>query len=624
MEILSHNNRIDYGKALMPEEGWETSWAIGTTYSLDLEVLLSVPLALFHARYLTGGTTESNLRTDMLDALDKVRRRMFVFVHENNIHANCKYTMLMGFLDQNIWNISLDSPGKNFHPKVWLVRYERKSDNKASTQGYNYKYRLIVMSRNITAATDFDIAVAMDGDHTPKEHKGNEPLVMMMTELMRRTGRKDIIRQLGKELKHVCFMPPQPFDKRGKTAVFWPHAFQGMKSPLLKLNKYDEMMVISPFVDDYTLEELSKKCIQRPPILVCREYEMDRCRPETLNKWKCYMWSPILEEASDYEENETFGSSTASRSIGLHAKIFIVKVAFGRDLQKYNNWFIGSTNCTKAGLQDNYEAQVQLRSIEQGTAAEDVLKSLLEAKLIEPYKVKKTTMRDEIADNEQRRQRELEYRLSHLGFEGSITKNTDGRYITSVKTDTEAWSKFCHDYPNDKVTLQLFAPEMADKDVWLLNDTPRHCFASRKCQLLSPFLRVYIVFASGDKKIFLLQVHMEMPEERHGKIMADILNSEEKLMRYLMFCLDGNIECEQRKIGTEVSKSHNSGNTTAWNQCAYPIYERLLLAASRDKETLRGIRDNIEKLKEVKDNDGKALLSDEFLRMWNMFAIYAK
>ena len=53
MGLLEHNNRIDYGQSLMPDEGWTTSWAIGTTYSLDLEILMSVPLALFHGKYLS-------------------------------------------------------------------------------------------------------------------------------------------------------------------------------------------------------------------------------------------------------------------------------------------------------------------------------------------------------------------------------------------------------------------------------------------------------------------------------------------------------------------------------------------------------------------------------------------
>ena len=184
MEVLSHNNRLDYGSSLIPEDGWETSWAIGTTYSLDLEVLMSVPLSLFHSKYLSESTNENNLRTDMLDSLNKVKDKMFVFVHENNITSRCGYSMLMGFLDQNIWNVPLDSPYQNFHPKVWLIRYTQKNGNGKPATGANFKYRLITMSRNITAATDFDIAVTMESYQTEIESAENSSLTIMMTELM--------------------------------------------------------------------------------------------------------------------------------------------------------------------------------------------------------------------------------------------------------------------------------------------------------------------------------------------------------------------------------------------------------------------------------------------------------
>ena len=61
--ILAPNNRLDYGAALMPDEGWDTSWAIGTTYGLDLDVLMSIPLALFHRKYHCESTSEDNLKT---------------------------------------------------------------------------------------------------------------------------------------------------------------------------------------------------------------------------------------------------------------------------------------------------------------------------------------------------------------------------------------------------------------------------------------------------------------------------------------------------------------------------------------------------------------------------------
>ena len=38
--------RIDYGEQLIAPEGFELSQAIATTYSLDLNTLLTVPIAM--------------------------------------------------------------------------------------------------------------------------------------------------------------------------------------------------------------------------------------------------------------------------------------------------------------------------------------------------------------------------------------------------------------------------------------------------------------------------------------------------------------------------------------------------------------------------------------------------
>lgn len=620
---MSHNNRMDYGRSLMPEVGWETSWAIGTTYSLDLEVLMSVPLSLFHSKYLSEITNENNLRADMLDSLDKVKDRMFVFVHENNITSRCGYSMLMGFLDQNIWNIILDSPNKNFHPKVWLIRYTKKNDKGKSTSGYNFKYRLVTMSRNITAATDFDIAVAMDSHPMDKEISDNNSLTLMMTKLMERTNRRDIIKQFTKELKRIRFMPPFPFDRKGKTAVFWPYVFGQLKSPLLQDKDYEELLVISPFIDDNTLNMLSSRCKSKRPILISREYEMDKCAPETLKKWDCYMWNSILEEASNYEEDEIGDNSTISHGISLHAKIFIAKFQFDGDWYSYNNWFVGSTNCTQAGLRSNEEAQIQLRSLEQGTSAKEVLNSLLDpdAPLVTPYKIREQSVINPDEEEKRQIQRELIYDLSHLNFNGTIVKEENGKYSMDIHTDDIAWCDFWQKYPDVNISLRLFSSDM---DIWRLKKENRHKFSGQMCQQLSSFLRVKISFGSDEEKNFLIQLPVQIPSERHGKIMSEILDSEEKLMRYLMFCLDDQ-DKEQLNIGKQSRSVHSGDNdNSALSDCSLPIYEKLLLTTSRNRSALKNIRDNVERLRKVKDKNGKPLLSEAFIRMWNLFTPYAK
>ena len=619
MKVLEHTNRIDYGRILMPDEGWQTSWAIGTTYSLDLEVLMGVPLALFHGKYLSETTDLRNLRTDMLDALDKVKEKLFVFVHENNISAKCAYSMLMGFLDQNIWNIKLDSPNQNFHPKVWLVRYENGLDPQ------EYKYKFIVMSRNMTAATDFDIAVSMDSYPTDKEHDENASLIRMMTALMSHTKRNRIIKQFSKELKLIKFSAPYPFDS--KPVIFWPHTYNKQDvSPLLRYDKYNELMVISPFIDDTTLDFLYGKLsegIEKKPILVSREYEMDALDPETLKKWDCYQWNSMLEEASDYEEYESGQSSNDSfgRSISLHAKIFIAKAALGRDWSQWNNWFVGSTNSTQAGLRVNYEAQVQLRSNHEETSPGSILESLLNpvAPLIKQYTIKDSAIINEEKEKE-KGFRNIIYDVSHLPYDGNYIQDSQEKYITHVIINRKAWETFNTKYSNVRVD---FSPFSNKDDKWILTDDNEHFFKPLYCQQLSTFIKVSVTW-NGIEKEFLLLLPVAIPEERHGKIMAEILDNEDKIMRYLMFCLDTRLDLEMQKIGSDQKLNRQSIDNNSIQPYSLPIYERLMLAASRDKAALVNIKENVERLKNVKGKDGKRLLSKEFLDMWNKFSFYAK
>ena len=118
---------------------------------------------------------------------------------------------------------------------------------------------------------------------------------------------------------------------------------------------------------------------------------------------------------------------------------------------------------------------------------------------------------------------------------------------------------------------------------------------------------------------------VQIPAERHGKIMSEILDSEEKLMRYLMFCLDDQIDKVQQNIGKQLKTVHSHDNdNSAWKDYSIPIYEKLLLATSRNRSALKNIRDNVEKLREAKDKNGQPLLSKVFMDMWNLFAPYAK
>ena len=212
--------------------------------------------------------------------------------------------------------------------------------------------------------------------------------------------------------------------------------------------------------------------------------------------------------------------------------------------------------------------------------------------------------------------------LSHLNFNGTIEQEENGKYSMDIHTDDKAWCEFWQNYPDVNISLRLFS---SDIDIWCLKKENRHKFSGQFCQQLSSFLRVKICLGSDEEKTFLIQMPVQIPAERHGKIMSEILDSEEKLMRYLMFCLDDQIDKWQQNIGKQLKTVHSCDNdNSVWKDCSLPIYEKLLLATSRNRSALKNIRDNVEKLREAKDKNGKSLLSKAFIDMWNLFAPYVK
>ena len=83
------SNRIDYGNQLIPPEGYHLDRAIGTTYSLDLEALMVLPVALFYSQPLDGDP--SSLRYDMLEAITKAAEKITIYCQKGQIKVPHKF-----------------------------------------------------------------------------------------------------------------------------------------------------------------------------------------------------------------------------------------------------------------------------------------------------------------------------------------------------------------------------------------------------------------------------------------------------------------------------------------------------------------------------------------------------
>ena len=154
----SAKDRMNYGEVLMPPVGFRIERAVGTTYSLDLETLTAVSIALGLLE-----DTDSELiynPLSMLSALQRISDRIVVFCEAGQIKLPAKSNALCLTLEKMVVPVAVQSkknipPYPSFHPKTWLLEYMNENEEK--------RYRFVVMSRNMTFDHSWDIACSLDG-----------------------------------------------------------------------------------------------------------------------------------------------------------------------------------------------------------------------------------------------------------------------------------------------------------------------------------------------------------------------------------------------------------------------------------------------------------------------------
>ena len=106
----SAKDRINYGEVLMPPVGFHVERAIGTTYSLDLETLTAVSIALGLIE-----DTDSELMNNplcMLSALQKISDRIVVFCEAGQIKLPAKSNALCLILEKIVVPVALPNSRK--------------------------------------------------------------------------------------------------------------------------------------------------------------------------------------------------------------------------------------------------------------------------------------------------------------------------------------------------------------------------------------------------------------------------------------------------------------------------------------------------------------------------------
>lgn len=325
--MLEPQSRATLTEQLAPPSGFDLSYAVGTTFTLDLTTALSVPLS-FASRHAV--TSDDAL--GVLDALRRTAGRIDIFPQAGEIAMGTP-SDLVGLLEEMIHPVR--APRGLFHPKVWFLEYR---------SGDRYAYRLLCASRNLTDDRSWDAIVRLDGHPSPKPVASNRSLADLLRTLPSMAihplprERRAAIEELASRFETVTWERPSDvhsidFDVFGLAKNTIPE-LSGVRA-----------LIVSPFVSDEGLQILSSG-VRTTTHLLSRDTSIDRLSPTRLaSGLKTY----VLDDAAIAEDD----ALNAGGLSGLHAKVVVL------DRTNDTQVLIGSANATDAAWTKNVEVMVR-------------------------------------------------------------------------------------------------------------------------------------------------------------------------------------------------------------------------------------------------------------------------
>ena len=323
-----------YGGSLRPPPGTVFDAGVATTFTLDIETALAVPvtLALFSSE-----DRDELLKSPLalLEGLERTADRLAIFCEAGRIQAQpAPQSRLCTLLERLIIEVAAPRGG-SFHPKLWVLRY------RPLETGEPTRIRLLVLSRNLTRDRSWDLCLSLDGEIMRRRRAANAPLVDFLRRLPSlATGAAPehvdpLLADVSKDLHRTEWTLPAPFEKV-------EFAVNGTKRRVWRPPGCRRLGVVSPFCDEATLEMLADLSIE-PPVLVSRSDELTAVAPRVLDRFSEVSVMDELAETEDGEGDES--DDEAARPLcGLHAKVFVQEHGWDTSIT------VGSGNATRPAL----------------------------------------------------------------------------------------------------------------------------------------------------------------------------------------------------------------------------------------------------------------------------------
>ncbi len=602
-------DRFDYGEQLNAPDGFELDAAIATTYSLDLDALLAVSVALGFKDTLEGDLSGEKLV--LLEAISSLKDKLKVFYQKGKINLPPEYNYLFTLLEPCLSPV-VPSGGEfsSFHPKLWLLRYVES----CKKRNHEIRYRIIVLTRNLTFDRSWDLAMSIDGKVVKELQFENE-------------NRKwiDFFLELLKDEK--TFLPKKSFTKElpyiewvminGTRGLKLLPGSEKYKSPL-DFKNIDSMMVLSPFIKDAgnqikALDWLGSKVLKGgKKLLLSRAEELNAIGKEKLADWECYsINSDVVEGEERLEEG--------IKRHNLHAKLIVTQRGTMVD------WHLGSANATSAALGDasndprNTEFMVKF-SGNSSKIGPDCLKEQWIGKedgrgLFVHHVFE---ILDDLEKSETSAQlRSIIFALIDAQWLLKGTIEPTGVYTLTLDVNSK---KLFEKIEDSGAQVEVDQLAIAGSKQLLTEQMQWH---NVELTQISAFIPISIRLLQAEEEIVekvLIQVPLDLEggDTRYQGILKKMLDSNEKVLNYIRMLL--NPEADKNEWLAHERNNKNTINTEidVFNTES-PLFEQLMFTASRHPEALERLEILIKNLE-----NSNVEIPKEFKVLWQHFRMGIK
>lgn len=625
--MLEPYDRLLLMEGLRPPAGYRLHRAIGTTFSLDLLALLTVPLAFTLFDWQDSGGQPTKDPIALLDALRHHADRISIFCQSGQIIVPTAQQTLYGYLEDSVIEVNARNPHGVFHPKVWVLRFEPHEE----ASGDPILYRVLVLSRNLTFDRSWDVVLRLDGVLTYRRNafSRNHPLgdfIQALPTLAQRRLAPALLtdlQQIQHDLRRVQFeLPPDINDMK-----FWPLGHRGGQNWPLN-GRIDRILVISPFLASSMLKRITQKgqghvLVSLPESLTALDIGT-RNRFESL-KVLAETASPELVEPVEPDDTEPMPITEVSSEggafplTGLHAKLYVADMGWNSRV------WVGSANATEMAFNGNVEFLVELTG-KKGRYGIDSLLSQHDntttlADLLQDYHHTDVDLPSDLQKQIEKALESVRRSLARANLcvrvdtledrdQFRLTLLQPGNTSVCVPKDMRVWIRpiMLH----DGAQVEIHPEKSSSEHHRLLAEFPRVSF-----EALTSFFAVRIeahIEKESATAAFVINLPLQgAPADRRERLLRTVLRNRDDVLRYLRLLLtDSGLDAAELTEAMSDIGYESDGNT---RRVIYtPLFEALMRALYRNPTRLDEIAHLVQDLRQ--DEGDRSLLPDGFDTIW--------